>query len=397
MSESTREAFAALPHSAPSAVLGYVTPWNRDGLSRAVAMAGRMTHVSPVWYDVGKPSFAFDGAASGEDDRDGGERRVFVPVGGDHHANVTWLDELKAAHMRVVPRFQLDRWATADITNLLTPGSASGAKVVKAFIKAVTGIMAKRKAHFDGVVLEWGHLPLSTPGIRPGVVSLFVELRLALVGVLGRDPVLILVIPADVKAVGWKELQWLFDDALLDYVSVMSYDYSLRTGQPGPNAPIEWFNATLMHLTGATRTRTRSAAPPPARGTAAFVRSRVLMGVNFYGYFYRNNGQPPDAILGRDVVKTFRRELANEKRRADVEKRKPRNTPTLRWDPLTAEHSYDIPSSDGVGGEVYYPSRASLAFRLRAVMAVGAGVAIWDLGQGLPYFVGVFPPLTPPS
>jgi len=34
------------------AVLGYVTPWNRRGYEAAVRFRAKLTHVSPVWYQV---------------------------------------------------------------------------------------------------------------------------------------------------------------------------------------------------------------------------------------------------------------------------------------------------------------------------------------------------------
>lgn len=59
-------------------VLAYVTPWNRDGYAAAVRFRGRLTHVSPVWYQL----------------RTDGEGALVLT--GGHEFNATWLQELRA-------------------------------------------------------------------------------------------------------------------------------------------------------------------------------------------------------------------------------------------------------------------------------------------------------------
>lgn len=59
-------------------VLGYVTPWSPRGYDLAVTFRSKLTHVSPVWYQLKRQ------AGSGD----------LVLTGGHEH-NQTWIEQLR--------------------------------------------------------------------------------------------------------------------------------------------------------------------------------------------------------------------------------------------------------------------------------------------------------------
>ena len=58
----------------------------------------------------------------------------------------------------------------------------------------------------------------------------------------------------------------------------------------------------------------------------------------------------------------------------------------IEWDKRAAEHVLEYKSSEGQHRKVYFPSLASIQARLDLASRVGAGISIWEIGQGLDYF-----------
>lgn len=59
----------------------------------------------------------------------------------------------------------------------------------------------------------------------------------------------------------------------------MTYDFVVQSGEPGPNAPIDWVKACIQVL------------DPDSN-----FRSKILTGLNFYGLMYTKDGKIP--VLG---------------------------------------------------------------------------------------------------
>uniref|UniRef100_UPI00398E5169 chitinase domain-containing protein 1-like n=1 Tax=Pristiophorus japonicus TaxID=55135 RepID=UPI00398E5169 len=68
---------------------------------------------------------------------------------------------------------------------------------------------------------------------------------------------------------------------LVDGFSLMTYDYSNRL-RPGPNSPVPWIQACVQIL------------DPDANW-----RSKILLGLNFYGVDYGSLGGSADPIVGQ--------------------------------------------------------------------------------------------------
>lgn len=59
---------------------------------------------------------------------------------------------------------------------------------------------------------------------------------------------------------------------------------------------------------------------------------------------------------------------------------------SIAWDAVAAEHVMSY-SSGGQQHRVWFPSPTSVLMRLQLAASQGSGVAIWELGQGLDYFM----------
>jgi len=75
----------------------------------------------------------------------------------------------------------------------------------------------------------------------------------------------------------------------------MTYDFSVNSNQIGPNAPLDWIRENVEYLT-----------------ETAEHRSKILLGLNFYGMMYKldTQGKPvaqPEPILGNKLIELLRK------------------------------------------------------------------------------------------
>lgn len=62
-----------------------------------------------------------------------------------------------------------------------------------------------------------------------------------------------------------------------------------------------------------------------------------------------------------------------------------KHRPVLQWKDNFAEHFF-IYSDNHINHAVFYPSLKSISLRLAEARSWGAGISIWEIGQGLDYF-----------
>lgn len=339
--------------------LGYVTPWNGGGASFATRFSDFLTYVSPVWFQV--------------EDGKGGK----LELRGEHNLNAEWLREVKrgcstaGAHCtKVVPRFE---WKSAQ-----QPTKS----LVKSGVKLIMRLLQQHSTVFDGVVLE--------AAVVPANFRLFEVLGKALHDSQPRLT-FVLVIPPSViaeetpdarrRAPGLKPSELLrlglgssasaSTDAAaaaaassgasgpVDRFSLMTYDYSIHRGRTGPNAPLFWQNSTVAALL--------AAAGPLDSPTARALAQRILLGVPFYGY------DNAEAIVGHSFID----KLEKHGRAAGAR---------LRVNAAAAEHSFSYTDAEGHAHEISYPTPWMVARRVALAKALGTGISIWELGQGLDCF-----------
>uniref|UniRef100_A0A453F2G6 Chitinase domain-containing protein 1 n=1 Tax=Aegilops tauschii subsp. strangulata TaxID=200361 RepID=A0A453F2G6_AEGTS len=325
----------------PNPVLAYVTPWNSKGYDMAKLFSMKLTHVSPVWYDL---------------------KRNKLSLEGQHNYDAGWVSELQNSGSLVVPRVVLEAF----------PGVVLLKK--KSRDKTIELIVSEcRDKGYDGVVLEsWSRWAaygvLDDPELRQLALQFVKQLGEALHSISSKSSTrnhleLIYVIPAprmegpNNQDFGPEDLLQLADS--VGGFSLMTYDFS-GPQNPGPSAPLKWIQYSLTTLL-------------PAKGSASQVHSHMIfLGINFYGNdFLLSKGGGGGSITGRDFIHL-------------LEKYKP----SLQWDDKSSEHFF-IYSDKGVRHAVFYPTLLSLSVRLDEAQDWGAGLSIWEIGQGLDYFFDV--------
>lgn len=305
----------------------------------------KFTHLSPVWYEL----------------KSEGTKLVLE---GRHNADKRWIAEIRSGrNAQILPRIVLE----AIPVDLLTKKKQRN--------KAINLIIQEcKEMEYDGIVLEsWSRWAaygvLHDPYMRKmslqfikqlGQAMHFVELEhnaiqnLQLVYVIGppRSDEL------EEYDFGPEDLQSLSND--VDGFSLMTYDFS-GPQNPGPNAPLKWIHSTLMLLLNAKAVHHPKLA------------KKVFVGLNFYGNdFVVSGGLGGGPILGREYVSLL------EKHR-----------PELQWEKNSAEHFFLYEDEQNVKHVVFYPSLMSISVRLQEALMWGAGVSIWEIGQGLEFFFDI--------
>ncbi|XP_021313412.1 chitinase domain-containing protein 1 isoform X2 [Sorghum bicolor] len=264
LAEHTRVSENRSQRNFPNPVLAYVTPWNSKGYDMAKLFSKKLTHVSPVWYDL-------------KSDRN----RLVLE--GEHNFDAKWVSELQSNGSLVVPRIVLEAFPAVFLLEK------------KQKEKAIDLIVSEcRDKGYDGIVLEsWSRWAiygvLDDQELRYMALQFLKQLGEALHSVSSqsssRHLELIYVIPAprmqklNNQDFGPEDLVHLADT--LDGFSLMTYDFS-GPQNPGPSAPLKWVHdslAALLSAKGSSHSSSHS--------------QMIFLGINFYGN---------DFLLSRVVV-----------------------------------------------------------------------------------------------
>lgn len=311
-------------------VLVYVTPWNSHGYDVAKIFSPKFTYVSPVWLQVKR--------------RKTGN---FVIEGG-HDIDQGWIADVRKGgdHVKIVPRVLFDGWTLNDFHIIFSSETA-----LLGLIDTIVSFM--KGNDFDGLTLEvWSQYNGDS---RENLYLLVSKLADSL----HREKMkIILVIPppfyGSKKPGAFNKHDFELLAPVMDGFSLMTYEYSSHTRQ-GPNAPVDWVKDCVLSLS-------------PEKGKQ---RSKILLGLNFYGQDYGPNGGTP--ITGSRYIELLTKH----------------KTEKLFWEEGDAEHSFSFTSA-GANHFVFYPSLKSIQVRLDLAKELEVGISIWEIGQGLDFFYDLF-------
>ncbi|XP_067835753.1 chitinase domain-containing protein 1 [Heptranchias perlo] len=239
-------------------VLGYVTPWNSHGYDIAKTFGEKFTLISPVWLQIQRKGVQL------------------YHVTGQHDIDQGWMKKVRMESKAVqfVPRVLFDAWTYRDYESVF-----SSEDEIEELAEALVQ-MAKAE-ELDGFVLEvWSQLGGQK---RKELAHMIRHLSEALHEAKLKA---VLVIPPAISPgtnqpgmFGKQDFDQLAQ--VVDGFSLMTYDYS-NAPRPGPNSPIPWIEACVQLL------------DPEANW-----RSKILLGLNFYGMDYGTLGGSADPIVGQ--------------------------------------------------------------------------------------------------
>lgn len=335
-----------------ASVLAYVTPWNSNGYDMAKLYRDKFTYVSPVWYQL----------KCGDN----------MQLHGRHDVDQNWINAVRIeGRPMILPRVTLEGWPL-DTMLVQQDKREHAMNIISTECKTM---------QYDGVVLEaWSAWAvngiLGNPILRKKALHFVRDLGSTLHKVKLPRPQsklqLLFVIPPPSKKIDANQFTAADMTSLgnsVDGYSLMTYDFS-NPYHPGPNAPFPWVRACL-HLLLGNPTVERANQQKHLKYTDDAEEDdrapELLMGLNFYGndFILPQGGGP---IISHEYVSLLRK-----------------HKPMILWDDEAKEHLFEY--LDGKKQHlVYYPSLKSLALRLEEANNWGAGISIWEIGQGLEYF-----------
>lgn len=293
-------------------VLGYYeNPWTGQDESTGSypsmkAFAKSMSSVGPFWYKVGQ-----DGSVESKENQ-----KVY--------------EEMRAAGLKVYPLVTNKREATDAIlgdANIREKATDNLAQLVK-------------EKNYDGINIDF---ELLAPEHRDNL-SLFMETLYPKLKAMQKT-VIISVFPQ----VGVHEsVSGAYDYDRLskntDYIQIMTYDNHWSTSEPGPIAPIDWYEENIQYAVehcGA---------------------NKVLVGVGVYGYDW-NAEKQGDTIFYPNAI------VLADKKGVEIKYDETVQAPYFRYD----DH------------EVWFENARSVAAKLHVIAKYKpAGIAVWRLGQEQP-------------
>ncbi len=192
----------------------------------------------------------------------------------------------------------------------------------------------------------------------------------------------------------------------------MTYDWGPMQRGGGPNAPLGWVEGNLADKLDASGEDEDESAPgdddndatqredDDHDATTSPRGNQVLMGLNYYGYKYTPNSKEHAVpVLGHEYVGMLKQ-----------------HNPRITLDAESQEHVVRVHSigrsidrsicglegcvecthmhphtmcwsTDGEATTWWYPTLHSISLRLQLAARYNAGLAIWELGQGLDYWM----------
>mmetsp|Transcript_8467 Transcript_8467/g.14569 ORF Transcript_8467/g.14569 Transcript_8467/m.14569 type:complete len:409 (-) Transcript_8467:648-1874(-) len=295
----------------------------------------KFTHLSPIWYEVAL--------------RKPGDLNSLVLNGSDNFDH-SWVKAIRTKGgkgIKICPYFHFRDWAKKDLEKLMNDYLA-----IDRLNELITEEVKKRS--YDGVTIQvYDSLAsLHVPALRSAVHRWLMRLANAL----RKDQPLqlVLVVPPSSQAFTDKDYSAL--NTVVD-LFVLATHTSAPT-RAAPLAPLPWMRSSAVQLVGST--------------PHAYRKVPLALALNFFGADYRTDKNPPAAaepIAGAEYLKL-------------LDKHKPK----IEWDAEAHEHVHRYTKkADASKHDLYHPTLKSVKDRIDLATELGAGIAVWELGNSLEY------------
>ncbi|HTK30629.1 MAG TPA: glycosyltransferase [Candidatus Saccharimonadaceae bacterium] len=319
----------------------YVT-WQETGLHSLRANAAHLTHLFPVWLQLGP-----DGAHLSTSEWD--------PRYTPHNLDV--LRIAREHHLLVMPVLTNAREAVFDRASVhrLLESSARQDTLIAELAQWL------ESHHFAGVNLDFENLPAADDARLPAFVTR-VHTALAPRG---------LVVSVDAESEADENQLARFGRAA-DFVILMAYDEHYAGGDAGALCGIEWFRGVLQ------------------RARARIPADKLVVGVGNYAYDWTGGRAPANTLTYQEALLTASENHPDEPPDSIVD-----------FDPVELNATYHYEDEAGRDHEVWMLDAISAANQWTLSRSAGArGTAVWVLGTEDPSIWTMFDrthPLAPAS
>lgn len=332
-------------------ILGFVSYWNPIGYHYAEEYGVKFDYISPAWYSIGLQTSR--------------ETPAYYEMKGMEHSDTVFLREMESKYTtKIVPRVLFAKGDKESYREFLTSED-------NIYQFADTLYQFLLSTDYYGIVFEiFPSLDLFAGDPDKNDMR---RLQLEMIHKVAeyineRGYKLFLVIPGyDKHNVKFSDADFLYlSESVYRFITI-NYDYTY--GEPGPNNPIDWIEETVNYY---LQSMIDSNGQPT--GDYYTYAKKLMIGVSFYGYqFIENDGDWSQMyILGNEYLNV----LKNEKTK-------------LVWNDKFAEQQVFF-KSNGKSQVITYPTLLGIQKRVELAERLGTGIAIWELGQGIPY---LFQPL----
>eukprot|EP01061_Rhynchopus_euleeides_P041866 TRINITY_DN73179_c0_g1_i1.p1 TRINITY_DN73179_c0_g1~~TRINITY_DN73179_c0_g1_i1.p1 ORF type:complete len:455 (+),score=144.84 TRINITY_DN73179_c0_g1_i1:169-1365(+) len=345
--------------------IGFVTPWHPEGKKNALRYAGKFTYISPLWFHIEPEDI------SSEDVSKWTVRVAPASNTAGGKPDKAWAEQLQSRGVKVVPIFAFYGWTRPALAKFFMDADAgymqhsASRQIINHYVDL----------NLDGLVIEWGPVPLNEYYTK--LVPWLSRIKGSLAKFIERPSLLMLSVHADPTNFGVKQFESLA--TTVNKFVLHTYNFTSPAIASGPNAPLDWFNDMLK----AWSLHKRKDA-----------ENLVLVTLNTFGKEYRQ-----DSKLDVEGYKQAygARDMDGELTRWDVTGRqfeallkRSQSDPSLqlvhKWHDEFKEHYVEL-KVKGEPRTIYYPSLQNMKDRIDILHKASAtGLGLWNLGTGMEYF-----------
>ena len=343
-------------------ILTYITPWNSNGYQYTVDYIYKFDIISPVWYTMK--------LSTTQSTNNNKSSRFHAYIDGRLNTDNYYLTELHNKSIEfnhtisITPRILLEFDNAGTILKLIKSN-----KLQQYVTHKIIALI--QQYSYNGIVLECTNVYpitqqlINDKSIGNKLVNKFIVTFSRAIKQYNNKLLFILVVrPTNPNSLYYNYHDFLYTQSSVDYISLMTYDYSASSTTPGGNAPIQWISDSIHNLIGVHNLNNHT------------ITNKLLIGLNYYGYQWNNmnqlQSQQPNAVISDQWIYMINDALNHN------------DLVTIDWLDDIAEHRVTIQHiTDTIHTNIMMiPTVTSIYRRIELCKKYNTGISIWELGQG---------------